>query len=172
MRCLRPMSLILLAGAACALVAAPPAPKAEVKAAALKVFETLHRQDWEGLYTQAAFSQQETERLPDQPEAFAREVKRGIGGGKNQELVDRMLGGMSDLAVGDPEIHGDYAQMSTSCAFTRDGRKHAFKGSIHLIRRKRAWKWDLTFSDDLEEAMSKALAELIGQPADAAVVVK
>ncbi len=165
---LRPIPVVLLAGAAPLLAAAPATPAAaEAKAAGVKVFESLRRQDWEAIYAQAAFSQLQTAALPDRPEAFAQLVRRSIGGGRNQEMVDRMLGAMSEPTFGEPAIRGDYVALPLTCTITAEGRSRTFKGLMRLIRRKTEWKWDLTFADHVEEAMSRALAELIGQPADA-----
>ncbi len=161
------MRILWLLPAAVLAFAGQPARGPGAREAAQAVFHMLQRQDWAALYGTAAFSEQVTEALPASPQAFAADMKRKIGGGKNQAMVDQMLGGMTDMAVGEADIRGDYATLPTSCTLSLQGTRRTFNGSIHLIRRKHGWMWDLTFSDNLEDATSRALAELVGKPADA-----
>lgn len=145
----------------------PPAASPGPQAAALAVFHILQKQDWAALYHVAAFSEQVMDQLPADPAVFAADVEKGIGGGKNKQLVDQMFNGMSDLAVGGPDLHGDYVTLPTSCTITIEGKPHPFTGTIHLIRRQHTWKWDLTFTNNPEEATAKALGELVGKPVGA-----
>jgi hypothetical protein len=158
---------MLLAGTAVLSSAGQPTAGSAAKEAAMAVFRILQRQDWAALHATTAFSEKVADTLPTRGADFAAYMRERIGGGKSQALVDQMLGGMTDLAVGEADIQGDYAVLPTSCTLSLQGTRRAFKGSIHLIRRHHAWKWDLTFSDNAEDATSRALAELVGKPVDA-----
>lgn len=154
--------LILLAMAGPAPAGTPSAGPAQARQAAQALYQVLQRQDWVGLYSMVALSEPAMAAMPPRAEDFAADVRKGIGQG--QANVDAVFGGMTEMAVGDPEVHGDYATLPTSCTITLNGQKHLFRGTVHLIRRQHTWKWDLTFTDNAEEATSKALSELIGKP--------
>jgi len=161
-RMVRLALFILLAAAAGMAPAGPPPVAKGPREEGLAVFRILQRQDWVALYSVTAFSERVVEDLPANPKEFALGVQRGIGGAK--DIVDQMFGGMSDMAVGEADIRGDYATLPTSCIITVQGKKHAFAGTAHMIRRQHTWKWDLTFSDNAEEATAKALTEMLGKP--------
>ncbi len=162
----RVLIMLCLVGAGAFAQASPPAGAAEARQTALAVFKILQRQDWVALYATVALSEGATDALPPRAEDFAADVRKGIG--KNQAAVDEVFGGMSDVAVGDADIRGDYATLPTSCTITLRGQKVAFRGLAHLIRRQHAWKWDLTFTDNAEDATSRALSELVGKPPEPA----
>ncbi len=158
----RVLIVLCLAGTGALAQAGPPVGAAEARQAALAVFRILQRQDWVALYSTVALSEGAADGLPPRAEDFAADVRKGIG--KNQGAVDEVFGGMSDVTVGDADIRGDYATLPTACTINLRGQKVAFRGRAHLIRRHHAWKWDLTFSDNAEDATSRALSELVGKP--------
>jgi hypothetical protein len=160
-RIIRAVVALLGLGMGWAAAGTPAAPGP--KDAAMAVFRILQKQDWVALHGVVAFSEKVTDDLGSTtPEAFAAGVRHGIG--QNQDTMDRLFNGMSELAVGEPEVRGDYATLPTSCVITVQGQRHPFQGSIRLIRRQHTWRWDLSFTDNAEEATSKALGDLLGKP--------
>lgn len=113
--------MLCLAGAGAFAQAGPPAGATEARQTALAVFKILQRQDWVSLYSTVALSEGATDGLPPRAEDFAADVRKGIG--KNQAAVDEVFGGMSEAAVGEPEIRGDYATLPTPARSPCGGRR-------------------------------------------------
>ena len=136
----------------------------DVQQQALAVFKIVQKQDWKGLYRVAAFSPKVAKSLPTDPAVFAAQVKQGIQGSGNKAKVDEVFAGMSDLAVGKPQVMGKKADVPTSCKIKMNDKTITFKGVIHMIKQGAAWKWDMTGSDDPGTATSEAFQSLIGKP--------
>jgi hypothetical protein len=139
-------------------------PQRTPREAALITFRILQQQDWKALYSACAFSETVAESLPKTPQEFADEVTRGIVTSGGKDKLDQFLGGMKDLAVGEPQVTGDLASVPTSFTITLNEKVFHFRGIARLVRRQHAWLWDLSFSDDVQKATEKAFSEMLGKP--------
>lgn len=134
------------------------------KAQALKLYLVMQKQDWRALYFLIALSPNAKKDLPDDADAFAAGVRKGISDSDGQKVLDDLFNNMSDIAVGDPVMNGEKADVPTSCKITFNGKQLSFKGDAHMIKDQNIWKWDLTSSDDLQAATSTETQALIGKP--------
>jgi len=156
-------------GAACVHAQAHvPSAKPDVsdpKAQALKLYLAIQKQDWRSMYFLTLFSQTVRNQMPDDADAFATGVRSGINGAPDgQKTLDDLLNNLSEIAVAEPVVNGDKADVPTSAKLTINGRVVTFKGTAHMIRDRDVWKWNLTFSDDTKAATEQALLALIGKP--------
>ncbi len=140
-----------------------PTDTHDPKAQALRIYHVMQRQDWKGLYDVAQFSAAIVKKLPS-AEVFAGQVQEGIDKSGNKAQVDQVFNNMSDIAVEDAVVKGNYATVPTSSKITINGRAVQFHGTANLIRVGDDWKWDLTSSDDPETATQTALTALLGKP--------
>ncbi|MGH9819291.1 MAG: hypothetical protein ACRD43_03905 [Pyrinomonadaceae bacterium] len=139
----------------------------EPKAQALKLYQIIQKQDWEGLFYLIQCSPKIQNDLKDlSAPAFAEEVRRGIKESNGEETVNNLFSGMTDIAVGEVSIDGNKADVTTSSKAVLNGKTFAFNGVAHMIKVGSVWKWDLTFSDDLSAATSQQTQALLGTPTE------
>lgn len=116
------------------------------------------------MYSLSLFSTNVRQKMPSDPEEFASGVRKGISESGGEKTVNDLFNNMSDLAVGEPVLHGDKAAVPTSSTITMNGRALSFKGTAHMTRDGDLWKWDLTFTDDTKAAVEQELQILVGKP--------
>jgi len=135
------------------------------KAQTLKLYLAIQKQDWKSMYFLTLFSTNVRKQMPDDADAFAEGVRRGISSDEDgQKTVNDVLDNLSNITVGDPVVSGDKADVPTSARLAINGRVLVFKGIAHMIKDSEVWKWDLTFSDDTKAATEQAMLALIGKP--------
>lgn len=75
--------------------------QADAAAAALKVFQTLQKQDWAGLFHIVSFSPALQKQMPSDPSEFARQFVSGLNENAEDAAATRKLfDGMSEIKVG------------------------------------------------------------------------
>lgn len=141
------------------------APASNPRAQALKLYLVIQKQDWESLYFLVLFSPKLRLEMTGQSKEFAAGVRDGISQGDDHgKAVKELFDNLHDIAVGEPVINGDKADVPTSSKYIVNGRTVFFKGIAHMIRDGQSWKWDLSFSEDVSAATSQQLIALIGTP--------
>ncbi|MEP6849738.1 MAG: hypothetical protein ABI999_12855 [Acidobacteriota bacterium] len=137
----------------------------EPKAQALKLYQIIQKQDWEGMYYVIQFSPKIQSDLKGvTAELFAEGVRKGIKDSNGEQTINSLFSGMTDIAVGEVSIDGNKADVTTSSKVVLNGKTFAFNGVAHMIKVGSVWKWDLTFSDDVNAATSQQTQALIGAP--------
>lgn len=135
----------------------------DAQSQALKLYRSIQREDWKQLYYLAAFSPNIRKHLGT-PEAFAADVAKGIGQSENAKIVHQLFSGMKNIVVGKATVTGNKATAPTSSDVTLNGQKVHFKGLARMIKDGGVWKWDLSYTDDVQTATSNAIQELLGKP--------
>ena len=165
-----PIAIALLVLVAAAATAQPIRstqdlePTSNPRAQALKLYLVIQKQDWEALYSLVLFSPKLRLEMGGQSKEFAAGVRQGINESDSGKAVKELFDNMSDIAVGEPVINGDKADIPTSSKVILKGRTAFFKGTAHMIRDGQSWKWDLSFTEDVGAATSQQLIALIGTP--------
>ena len=139
--------------------------RTQVRAQTLKVFQALQKQDWITLTALTRFSVTLGKIISGDTEAYLKGIVEGIDKDpEGRKTVDRVLNGLSEIAVGEPIIKGDRADVPTSSILTIDGKRVPFRGLAHMIKDGDVWKWDLTDSDDPGAVFEKGMGDLLGKP--------
>lgn len=135
------------------------------KAQALKLYRIIQKQDWEGMFYLMQFSPKIQSDMEGASAAvFAAGVRKGIKDSNGEETINSLFSGMTDIAVGDVTITENKADVTTSSKALINGKTFAFSGIAHMIKLGSVWKWDLSFSDDLNSATSQQTQALLGKP--------
>jgi hypothetical protein len=140
------------------------APQSDAKAQALKLYLVIQKQDWESLYSLILFSPRMRQGMSGDSGDFAAGIRQGISENDGQKALRTLFENMSDIAVGEPVVNGDKAEVPTSSKDIISGKTVFFKGTAHMIKDGTVWKWDLSFTDDIGAATSQQLIDLIGKP--------
>lgn len=139
--------------------------QADAAAAALKVFQTLQKQDWAGLFHIVSFSPALQKQMPNDSSEFARQFVSGLNENAEDAAATRKLfDGMSEIKVGTAVVTGNKAAVPVSCRITIEGNSLVFNGTANMIKLGSVWRWDMTSSDDPAEATETALTALLGMP--------
>lgn len=158
--------LLVAAGSVMAQVngaKAGDASSEDAKAQALKIYKAMQRHDWKEIFQLSAFSPVLTKSLGSDANAGAKAIGNAVGSDPDgKKVFDAVTKSMSDVAVGEPIIMGDKANVPTTSTAKLDGKDVKFRGLARLIKSGGVWKWDLTSSDDIETATAEALTELLG----------
>ncbi|MEP7075852.1 MAG: hypothetical protein ABI878_08575 [Acidobacteriota bacterium] len=137
----------------------------EPKAQALKLYQIIQKQDWEGLFYVIQCSPKiQSDLKAISAAVFAGEVRQGLKESNGEETLNSLFSGMTDIAVGEVSIDGDKADVTTSSKAVLNGKTFAFNGVAHMIKIGSVWKWDLSFSDDLNAATAQQTKALLGTP--------
>ncbi len=128
------------------------------------LYTAIHKQDWHALYYLASFSPAIKKQL-EGPDKFAADVKSGIDQGGNTKVVNDLFNSIRNIKVGAPAVKGTKATVPTSADITVNGRTLHFNGFAKMINDGGTWKWDLSYTDDVEKATANSLQQLIGKPA-------
>jgi hypothetical protein len=139
------------------------APGSDPRAQALKLYQVIQKQDWESLYFLVLFAPKLKLEMTGHSKEFAGGVREGIGE-DGAKTIDELFNNMSEIAIGEPIIKGNKAEVPTSCRDIVKGKTVFFKGTAHMIKDGEVWKWDLTSSEDIGQATSQELIALIGTP--------
>jgi hypothetical protein len=134
------------------------------KAAALNLYNVIKNQDWKALYFITIFSAKVRADLPDDPDQFAAGLAKGIRDSDPDGVVDKLFKSISDIEIGEPVMNGNSADLPTAANLTVSGKVLRFKGTAHMTKEKDVWKWDLSFTDDPQQATSVGLQALLGKP--------
>src|SRR5881296_765805 len=123
----RAVSISLLVLVAMSTVAQNHKPSqnatSDLQTQALKLYLAIQKQDWKSMYLLTLFSDNVRKQMPDDADAFAEDVRRGISSEKDgQKTVSDVLDNLSDLAVGEPLVSGDKADVPTSSKLAINGR--------------------------------------------------
>lgn len=138
---------------------------ADAAAAALKVYQTLQKQDWAGLFYVVSFSPAVQKLMPGDPSEFARQFVNGLNENPEDAAATRKLfDGMSEIRVGTAVVTGNKAAVPASCRITIEGNSLVFNGTANMIKLGGVWRWDMTSSDDPAAATETALNALLGMP--------
>lgn len=156
--------LALVVGGVQAQTHSPASDSAsDAKAQALKLYRIIQKQDWEGMFYLLEFSPKIQSDLKGTSAAvFAADARKGIKDSNGQETLDGLFSGMTDIAVGDVTIDGNKADVTTSSKALISGKTFALNGIAHMIKVGPVWKWDLTFSDDLNAATAQQTQAILG----------
>jgi hypothetical protein len=130
---------------------------------ALALYTAIHKQNWKALYYLAAFSPTIKKSLPT-PDKFASDVQMGIDQGGNAKVVKDLFDSMKNIRVGKAKITGNKASVPTSADLTVGGTTKHFVGVANMIKEGKVWKWDLSYTNNVEQATSESLQKLIGAP--------
>jgi hypothetical protein len=144
--------------------AKPQVAAATPKAAALNLYTIIKNQDWKALYFVTIFSAKVRADLPDDADQFATGIAKGIHDSDPDGVVDKLFKSISDITIGEPAINGNSADVPTAANLTVSGKVVRFKGMAHLTKEKDVWKWDLSFTDDPQQATSVGIQTLFGKP--------
>jgi len=147
-------------------VAAKPQPAvaSTPKAAALNLYTVIKNQDWRVLYFITIFSAKVRADLPDDTDQFAAGIAKGIKDSDPDGTVDKLFKSISDITIGEPVIDGNSADVPTSANLAVSGKVVRFKGTAHMSKEKDVWRWDLSFTDDPQQATSVGIQNLFGKP--------
>lgn len=163
------LGILVLLVAACSVMAQVNGAKAgdasseDAKAQALKIYNAMQRHDWKAIFQLSAFSPVLAKSLGNDSGAAAKAIGNAVGSDPDgKKVFDAVTKSMSDVAVGEPMIMGDKANVPTTSTAKLDGKDVKFRGLARLIKSDGIWKWDLTSSDDIETATAEALTELLG----------
>lgn len=150
------------------VVSASAAPQASTasspKAAALNLYNVIKNQDWKALYYITIFSAKVRADLPDDADQFASGIAKGIKDSDPDGVVDKLFRSISDITIGEPVMNGNSADVPTAANLTVSGKVIRFKGTAHMAKEKDVWKWDLSFTDDPQQATSVGIQNLLGKP--------
>ena len=138
-----------------------PAAASDPKAVALQLLQTFHKEDWQALGGQIAFS---PAHKGENLSSFGANFKKGLDSTPNIELVHQLFASMADMKAGEPTITGDKASVPITCTYTVQGKSKVFGGYANLAKDDGVWKWDFTGSDNIEAETMKRMPELMGQP--------
>jgi len=144
--------------------AAPQSAASSPKAEALKLYTAIKNQDWKALYFIILFSPKVRAEMPDDADGFAKGVANGIRESDPDGVVDKLFKSISDITIGEPVVKGNSSDVPTSANLTVNGKVFRVKGNAHMIKDKDVWKWDLTFTDDAQQATSVSIQALLGKP--------
>jgi hypothetical protein len=144
--------------------AKPQAAASSPKSAALKLYTVIKNQDWKALYFITIFSAKVRADLPDDADQFAAGIAKGIHDSDPDGVVDKLFKSISDITIGEPVMNGNSADVPTSANLTVSGKVLRFKGTAHMTKEKDVWKWDLSFTDDPQQATSAGIQALLGNP--------
>lgn len=143
------------------------AKAATPEAQALKVYQAVRDQNYLAMFYLMAFTPKGKSTLTT-AEQFALDVQKGYEGGfKNKEeqaVTDAIFRSIAGIMVGEPVITGDKAVLPVSAKITANGQTRQFKGQAFMCQEEGVWKFDLTFTDDAEQAMAQRVQELFGKP--------
>jgi hypothetical protein len=134
------------------------------KAAALNLYTVIKNQDWKALYFITIFSAKVRADLPDDADQFATGIAKGIKDSDPDGVVDKLFKSISDITIGEPAMNGNSADVPTAANLTVNGKVVRFKGTAHMTKEKDVWKWDLSFTDDPQQATSAGIQALFGKP--------
>ncbi|GEM_PF-2086092 len=138
---------------------------ADASAAALRVYRVLQTQDWAGLFEVISFSPAVQRQMPTDANDFADQFESGLNANaEDAATTKKMFDGMSEIQVGTAIVNGKKAKVPTSCRITIDNKSLIFNGTAHMIKVGKAWRWDMTSSDDPAVATETALSALLGIP--------
>lgn len=129
----------------------------------LSLFTIFKSRDWKSLWGVVQFSPAVATATTD-PEAFARDVAKGIKDADPDDNFGKLFGGMSDIGAGGVVIEGDRARVATSCKVTNADGSVILLGVATLVKVDGIWKWDLSASDDTEKITGQRLQEMLGSP--------
>jgi hypothetical protein len=130
---------------------------------ALALYTAIHKQNWKALYYLASFSSTVKKSLPS-PNKFASDVQAGIDAGGNAKVVKDLFSSMRNIRTGKAKITGNHATVPTSADLSVQGKTKHFTGVATMIRDGGVWKWDLSYTDNVEQATAQSLQKLIGTP--------
>ena len=154
---------ILALLAVSALAPAQDEDRDAAKSQALKLYNVFKTRDWKTLYDLIAFSPKIAPTVGDQ-DKFVADFQKGLSEKGGDEALDKLMGNISNIRTGSPILEGDKAYVPTTSVLQIEGQKMRFLGAIKLVKVSSVWKWDLSFSDDLEKATSQRFLELLGAP--------
>jgi hypothetical protein len=135
----------------------------DARSQALALYRALQKENWRALYYLAAFSPKIKGTLHG-PDQFAADVQKGINQSDTNGMVHKLFQGMKHIKVGPATVHGNKATAPTSADITFNGQTAHFKGLAKMIKDGGIWKWDLSYTDDVEKATSDSIQELLGKP--------
>ena len=157
--------MLAVGGAQAQMHSAGDDSTSEAKAQALKLYQIIQKQDWEGMFYLLEFSPKvQSDMKGTSAAVFAADARKGVKDSNGQEALDSLFSGMTDIAVGDVTINGNKADVATSSKALLSGKMFALNGVAHMIKVGSVWKWDLTFSDDLGAATEQQTQALLGNP--------
>jgi len=146
------------------------AKAATPEAQALKVYQAVREQNYLAMYSLFAFSPKNKATLTT-PEQFAADTKKGYESSfktkEEQAVTDAIFKSITGIMVGEAVVTGDKAVVPVSAKVTANGLTRLFKGQVFLCLDEGAWKLDLTFTDDAEQATAQRVTELFGKPEQA-----
>jgi hypothetical protein len=134
------------------------------KAAALNLYTVIKNQDWKALYYITIFSAKVRADLPDDADQFAAGIAKGVHDSDPDGVVDKLFKSISDITIGEPAMNGNSADVPTAANLTVNGKLVHFRGMAHMTKEKEVWKWDLSFTDDPQQATSVGIQTLFGKP--------
>ena len=134
------------------------------RAQVLNLFKIYRAHDWKSLYDVTAFSPAVSKTLSNRDE-FASGFEKGLTENDPKNEFGQLMDGLEDISAGCVIFENNSAYVATSCTVTVDTQKVKFLGIAKLIKSAGDWKWDLTFSDDIEKATEKRFTEILGDPA-------
>ena len=130
----------------------------------INLFKIFKARDWKALYDVTAFTPEIAKGLRGRDD-FAAGFAKGLHEGDPDDSFSKLIDSMSDVFTGLAIVEKDTAVVATSCNLTFDKKKVAFLGIAKLAKVDGKWKWDLTFSNDLQKATAQRFTELFGSPA-------
>ena len=146
---------VLLAISTIASAASDPVAQAK------KLYFAIHKQDWHALYFLAAFSPAVKKQLKG-ADKFAADVQKGFTSSKDSDSVKKLLDSISNIRVGAATIKGSTAQVPTKADIIVGGKKMHFGGIANMINDHGTWKWDLSYTDNVESATAQQIQKLLG----------
>jgi hypothetical protein len=138
--------------------------ESDPKAQALKLYKVIKNQDWKAMYSLILFPSGVAKPTATSADEFAAGFRDGINQKDGGAAVNNLFNNMSDIAVGEPAVNGDKADVPTSATITINGKALVFKGVAHMKKDGDTWKWDLSFTEDLTAATEQELQALLGKP--------
>ncbi len=145
----------------------PEAKAATPEAQALKVYQAVRDQDYKAMFYLMALTPKGKTTLTT-ADQFATDVRKGYEGSfktkEEQAVTDRLFKSIAGIMVGEPVITDDKAVLPVSAKITANGKTRQFKGEAHMRHDEGVWKFDLTITDDAEQAMAQRITELFGKP--------
>jgi len=129
---------------------------------ALAVYTAFFKdQDWKKLYPLVALSEADKKKYPD-ADTFEKEGASKITSNPLVKAgMDNLKSSLSDIAVGEPAVTGNKAEVPTSAKVAALGTTITMKGTAHMIKEGGVWKLDTT-GDDSQNA--QAVQDLLGKP--------
>ena len=138
---------------------------ADAKAQALKIYKAIQRQDWKEMFILSKYAPAAEKAFGSDVDAIAADIRKGIESDpEGKKVLDALTKNMADISVGEPTLNGDTAEVPTSSTVKLSGKVVTLRGVAKLIRSGSSWKWDMTFTDDIETATAQAMTDLLGTP--------